>query len=702
MTKIGRQTFSGNTNTELFASSVRVATSEVDAENTMNKGAAFIIDVTDSGTLQAETATAVATITIDGNIDVIFTSGIAVGSPITTVVAVLSGDDADAVAGKIRAALNLVSAITDDYLITGATDKIVVTALEEAANDATLNLDVHFTASVGTVNDTSSTNTTAGAFVNQVETATLVGTVTTAGALTVITTGALVTGSPFSLQVAVAASDTPTQQATKIRTAMNVAAITDNYTVGGTGADITLTTDTPAANDATLNLDYHITTDIGVTDAATSANTTAGVAAVAQVETATAAGSITVEGNLEIIVTGALIVGSPLTLNPVLVHVSEPVNTMATLIRAELNATSAITDFYTVGGATDKIILTANTAAPNDATLNIDVHNDTSTGYTDAVTSADTTAGAGVFQVETATVIATITEPGFIDTVFTSGIAAGSPISTSVAVVSGDSATDVAGKIKTALLLDSNITDDYTIGGSGTDITFTALVYAANDATLNLATSWTVSAGTVDDLTSANTTAGAFVAQVETATYVGAITTSGLIVVITTGALVTGSPLTQYLQVTASDTANEVTTAIRSLMNVAAITDNYTISGATSAVILTADAEAVDDATLNIDYHIVTDIGLTDDTTSDDTTAGTATIDVTPKIQGYDSVSGKYYDILTGAAITAVGTTVLRIHPDLTASANLIAKDMLPFKYKFVMTHGDAVAATYTVGVNTV
>ena len=54
-------------------------------------------------------------------------------------------------------------------------------------------------------------------------------------------------------------------------------------------------------------------------------------------ETATAAGTITAEGNLEIIVTGALIVGSPLTLDPVLVLVDETANVLAAKVRTALN-----------------------------------------------------------------------------------------------------------------------------------------------------------------------------------------------------------------------------------------------------------------------------------------------------------------------------------------------------------------------------
>lgn len=50
----------------------------------------------------------------------------------------------------------------------------------------------------------------------------------------------------------------------------------------------------------------------------------------------------------------------------------------------------------------------------------------------------------------------------------------------------------------------------------------------------------------------------------------------------------------------------------------------------------------------------------------------------TPHIQGKDPVSGVYYDILVGTAITATGTTVLKVYPGIAASANASASDILP------------------------
>jgi len=83
-----------------------------------------------------------------------------------------------------------------------------------------------------------------------------------------------------------------------------------------------------------------------------------------------------------------------------------------------------------------------------------------------------------------------------------------------------------------------------------------------------------------------------------------------------------------------------------------------------------------------------------------DVTATAATPSVVPTIDGLDPLTGNFYNILTGAAITATGTTVLRVHPELPDAANLVAQDFLPETYRVVMTHADADSITYSVNVN--
>lgn len=143
------------------------------------------------------------------------------------------------------------------------------------------------------LSDLDSTGTTAwAAGTAQVETATIVGTISTAGNMTVTVTSADVTGSPLALSVAVANADTASQVATKVRAALtDNTAISTYFTAGGSGADVTLAhkgtiqqtiqgTSIPAypANDATLNIAYTNDTCAGLTPDATSDDTTAGVA----------------------------------------------------------------------------------------------------------------------------------------------------------------------------------------------------------------------------------------------------------------------------------------------------------------------------------------------------------------------------------------------------------------------------------------
>lgn len=75
---------------------------------------------------------------------------------------------------------------------------------------------------------------------------------------------------------------------------------------------------------------------------------------------------------------------------------------------------------------------------------------------------------------------------------------------------------------------------------------------------------------------------------------------------------------------------------------------------------------------------------------------------VTPKIQGYDPVSGKYYDILVGAATAITGTTVLKVYPGITAAGNVSVSDILPLTWRVVMTHSAGTDFTYSVSANLV
>jgi hypothetical protein len=127
---------------------------------------------------------------------------------------------------------------------------------------------------------------------------------------------------------------------------------------------------------------------------------TAWVSGTAQVETATAVGTITASGNASVTVTSAGMTGSPLTIS-VPVVLGDTAAVWAGKVRTALAADATIAARFTVGGTTTAISLTRLSAtvgglpirSANDATLNIALANGTCTGITAAPTSANTTAG---------------------------------------------------------------------------------------------------------------------------------------------------------------------------------------------------------------------------------------------------------------------------------------------------------------------
>lgn len=122
----------------------------------------------------------------------------------------------------------------------------------------------------------------------QVETATCAGTVTTAGNAKVTVTAAGMTGSPKAISFPVELNDDAAAIAAACRAALAAdAAVTALFDVSGEGADVVLTSKLAVANDATLNMAIDDDASEGVTTAATSTNTTAGVAADTQTLTIT-------------------------------------------------------------------------------------------------------------------------------------------------------------------------------------------------------------------------------------------------------------------------------------------------------------------------------------------------------------------------------------------------------------------------------
>jgi hypothetical protein len=112
--------------------------------------------------------------------------------------------------------------------------------------------------------------------VQQVETATIVGTVTKEGTATVTVTSALYE-EPVVMHVPVAVGDDASAVAEKIRAYIEPI-LEDEFTVSGEGASVVLTAVAPAANDDTLNIAFTNGTCEGLTPDATSDATTPGVA----------------------------------------------------------------------------------------------------------------------------------------------------------------------------------------------------------------------------------------------------------------------------------------------------------------------------------------------------------------------------------------------------------------------------------------
>jgi hypothetical protein len=83
-----------------------------------------------------------------------------------------------------------------------------------------------------------------------------------------------------------------------------------------------------------------------------------------------------------------------------------------------------------------------------------------------------------------------------------------------------------------------------------------------------------------------------------------------------------------------------------------------------------------------------------------DVTAIVTAPSVTVAIEAFDATSGKWVALLTSAAITAVGTTVLRIYPGLAVAANLSANDVLWEQIRVTPTHANGNSITYSISAH--
>lgn len=111
-------------------------------------------------------------------------------------------------------------------------------------------------------------------------------------------------------------------------------------------------------------------------------------------------------------------------------------------------------------------------------------------------------------QVETATVVGTITSGGNAKAVITARDMTNSPKTITAAVSLNDTAAMVAAALRSALAFDADVTAVFVVSGTGANIVLTAHIAQANDSTLNIAINNDTCTGLTAAPTSANTAAG--------------------------------------------------------------------------------------------------------------------------------------------------------------------------------------------------
>jgi hypothetical protein len=117
----------------------------------------------------------------------------------------------------------------------------------------------------------------------------------------------------------------------------------------------------------------------------------------------------------------------------------------------------------------------------------------------------------------------------------------------------------------------------------------------------------------------------------------------------------------------------------------------------------------------NTHYNVLGVVGATTTQTSSDysnewargakiyinmSSAGTGSVAVT--LQGKDQSSGQYYTILASPNIVANGFSVLSVYPGAAVTANVSANDVMPLKFRVLVTANNANPTSYTVGVDLV
>ena len=181
----------------------------------------------------------------------------------------------------------------------------------------------------------------------------------------------------------------------------SVAGITGDVTITGTNMAGETITETLALNGTTAKAGTKAFKT--VTGVVLPVQTHAGVQ---QVETATAAGTVTTAGRAKCVITADGMPGSPWHV-PFDVESGDDANDIAAALRAALAADEIVPNHFDVSGDNAEVVLTAKTSAANDDTLNIAISDGegegASVGVTTAATSANTTPGVADDRVSVGT-----------------------------------------------------------------------------------------------------------------------------------------------------------------------------------------------------------------------------------------------------------------------------------------------------------
>jgi hypothetical protein len=79
-------------------------------------------------------------------------------------------------------------------------------------------------------------------------------------------------------------------------------------------------------------------------------------------------------------------------------------------------------------------------------------------------------------------------------------------------------------------------------------------------------------------------------------------------------------------------------------------------------------------------------------------TAVIGTGNITLSVQGKDRISGTYYTLLTGAAVSTNTTNRYTVSPSIPVVANVSVRDVLPEIWRLQVVANNANPASYSVG----